>query len=154
MSDRTQYVELGNSKSSLSEIKCGVLQGSILGPLLYLVYVNDIGKSSKFNILSFDDDTTLYLSHYNLNTLYVNADKVINDLYEWFRANKIALNANKTKYIVINPKTARCNLAEFNVNIADITLEIIGLNCTDQATKLLGIYIGETLTRKKYIYPM
>ena len=67
--------------------------------------------------------------------LYINANKAINDLYEWFCANKLALNANRTKYIVINPKTARCNLAEFNVNIADITLERIGLNSTDQATK-------------------
>jgi len=75
------------------------------------------------------DDTTLYLSHYNLNTLYINANKAINDLYQSFCANKLALDANKTKYIVINPKTARCNLAEFNVNIADITLERIGLNC-------------------------
>jgi hypothetical protein len=75
LSDRTQYVELGNSKFSLREIKYGMPQGSILGPLLYLVYVNDIGKSSNFDIL-------ICLSHYNLNTLYVNANKVINDLYE------------------------------------------------------------------------
>ena len=131
-----------------------MLQGSILGPLLHLVYVSDIGKSNKYDFLSFSDDTTLHLSHYKLNTLYINVNKAINDAYEWFSANKLALNANKTKYIVINPKTVTCNLAEFNVNIVDITVERIGLNCTDQATKLLGIYIGETLTRKKYIYPM
>jgi len=85
------------------------------------------------------------LSHFNLNTLYINANKAINDLYEWFCANKLALNANKTKYIVINRKIARCNLAEYNVNIADITVERIVLNCTDQATKFLGTYIDETL---------
>ena len=102
-------------------------QRSILGPLIYFVYVNDIGKSSKFDILSFADDTTLYLSNYNLNTLYINANKAINDLYEWFCPNKLALNVNKTKDIVINPKTARYNLAEFNVHVADITLDRIGL---------------------------
>jgi len=127
--DRTQYVELGNSKSSLRQIKYDVPQGSILGPLLYLVYVNNIGKSTNFDILSLADDTTLYLSHYRLNTIYINANKAIHYLYEWFCANKFALNADKTKNIVINPKTARCNLAEFNVSIADITLERIGLNC-------------------------
>ena len=121
-------------------------QGSILDPLIYLVYVNDTGKLSNFDILSFADDTTLYLSHSNLNTLYMNANKAINNLYEWFCANKLPLNVNKTKYIVINPKTARCQLAEFNVNIADITLERIGLNCTERATTFLGIYNDETLT--------
>ena len=73
LSDRTQYVELGNSKSSLRAIKCDVSQESILGPLLYLVYVNDTGKLSNFDILSFADDTTLNLSHTYIKFLYSNA---------------------------------------------------------------------------------
>ena len=51
LSQRTQYVELGNCKSSTQDIKCGVPQGSILGPVLYLIYLNDIGNSSKYHIL-------------------------------------------------------------------------------------------------------
>jgi hypothetical protein len=95
-------------------------QGSNLDSLLYLIYVNDIGKSNNLDILSCADDTTLYMSHYELNTLYINANPAINGLYDWFCANKHALNANKTKYIVINPKRTRCNFAELQVNKAGI----------------------------------
>ena len=63
LSQRTQYIEFDNCKSSTKDIKCGVPQGSILGPLLYLIYVNDIGHSSKYHILSFADDTTFKLMH-------------------------------------------------------------------------------------------
>ena len=63
LANRQQYVQLENSKSSPKPIKCGVPQGSILGPLLYLIYVNDIENSCDSNILSFADDTTIYSSH-------------------------------------------------------------------------------------------
>ena len=97
LSNRTQYVERDTKfKSSTGDIKCGVSQGSILGPLLYLIYVNDIGNSNEYTILSFADDTTLYMSHHDLEILYINAN---NALYEWLCANKLALSANKTKYI-------------------------------------------------------
>ena len=101
LSDRTQYVEIENNASSVSKIKCGVPQGSILGPLLYLIYVNDIGKCTEGNVLSFADDTSLVLSHQNPQTLYLNANLEINKLYNWFCANNLSLNAGKTKYIVI-----------------------------------------------------
>ena len=101
LSDRTQYVEIENNTSSVSKIKCGVPQGSILGPLLYLIYVNDIGKCTEGNVLSFADDTSLVLSHQNPQTLYHNANLEINQIYNWFCANKLSLNAGKTKYIVI-----------------------------------------------------
>ena len=63
LSDRLQYVELDNNTSATVPIKCDAPQGSILGPLLYLIYVNDIGNSCQGNILLFADDT-LYMIHY------------------------------------------------------------------------------------------
>ena len=60
--ERTQFVEFGCERSSTQNIQCGVPQGSILGPLLYLIYVNDICNSCNSNILSFADDTTVYVS--------------------------------------------------------------------------------------------
>ena len=77
---------------------CGVPQGSILGPLLFLLYVNDIHQACESSILSLADDTTLYISDHNLISLFGKVNEEINKLYKWFCANKLSLNANKTKY--------------------------------------------------------
>ena len=65
-------MEIDSQNSSHKQIMCGVPQGSILGPLLYLLYVNDIHKSCESSILSFADDTTLYISDHNLVSLFEN----------------------------------------------------------------------------------
>ena len=71
LSNRIQYVNFDVNISSTLPIKVGVPQGSILGPLLYLIYVNDIGNSCDGNMLSFADDTSLFLSHSNIGN-YMN----------------------------------------------------------------------------------
>ena len=92
LSSRSQFVEIDGNISSSLPICCGVPQGSILEPLLYLNFVNDIGKSCQCNILSFADDTTLYVSHSNINTLFSIANEQLNNLFAWFCANKLCLN--------------------------------------------------------------
>ena len=92
-------MEIDSQNSSHKQIMCGVPQGSILGPLLYLLYVNDIHISCESSILSFADDTTLHISDHNLVSLFENANKEINKLYKWFCANKLSLNANTTKHV-------------------------------------------------------
>ena len=146
LSGRTQFVEMDGKRSSHQNIYCGVPQGSILGPLLYLIYVNDISKSCKCNILFFADDTTIYLSNSDLNVLYTEANIVVNDLYNWFCANKLSLNANKTKYIIIRPPHRPCNLENYHICINNTRLSRVGNNCSESSTKFLGIYIDECLT--------
>ena len=75
------------------------------------IYVNDIGNSCDGNILSFADDTTLFLSHSNIGKLYELANKQINYLYEWFC--KLSFNVKKTKYITIKPENKKCELTKF-----------------------------------------
>ena len=99
LSNRTQLVDIDDIKSSYQHVPCGVPQGSILGPLLYLIYVNDIWKSCK--IFSFADDTTLCVSSPNLDDLYDTINNDINKMHTWFCANRLSLNAKKTQYIVI-----------------------------------------------------
>ena len=105
LSERQQFVETDGKTSQVPLIQIGVPQGSILGPLLYLIYVNDIGNSCQGNILSFADDTTLCTSHSNLDELYANANEQTNDVYQWFCSNRLSLNAKKKQVHCIETKT-------------------------------------------------
>ena len=84
LSGRQQYVDIDGVTSHKGQIQIGVPQGSILGPLLYLLYINDIGFSCHGMILSFADDTTLITSSSNLNDFFTNANLYVNNQYEWF----------------------------------------------------------------------
>ena len=151
LTGRKQYVSLDDSNSTMQSINCGVPQGSILGPLLYLIYVNDIQYACTGNILSFADDTTLYLSNSNINTLYKDANMHINNLFIWFCSNKLSLNANKTKYILLRPKRSKHNIENMTLAIDEIPLKRIGENCDEKFTKFLGLYFDENLTFKNHI---
>jgi len=122
LSNRLQYVDRDGNKSSTLTVSCRVPQGSILGPLLYLIYVNDIGNSCQCHILSFADDTTLYASHSNINQLFSIANKQLENLFSWFCTNKLALNEIKTKYLVIRPSHMRPILVQLNITINGITM--------------------------------
>ena len=96
---------MDGKRSSNQNIYCGVPQGAILGPLIYLIYVNDIIKSCKYNILSFTDETTIYLSNSDLNVLYTEANIVVNDLYNWYRSMQInQIPNNKTSSSTMQPR--------------------------------------------------
>ena len=87
LTDRQQFVQVGKSQSNICKIECGVPQGSILGPVLYLLYLNDIVHCTERNILSFTDDTTLFLSDPDPKILFEKANIEANNLFNWFCAN-------------------------------------------------------------------
>ena len=151
LSGRLQYVEIDGYKSKTVSINLGVPQGSILGPLLYLIYVNDIGNSCDGNILSYADDTTLFLSHSNTDILYRNANEQVGSLFELFNSNRLSLNAKKTNYIVLRPWHIKEDLSRFTVEIGNTVLERIGNDCENTSTKFLGMHIDENISWKKHI---
>ena len=90
--------------SDKSQITCGVPQGSVLGPLLFLLYINDICScSQKLNFYLFADDTNILFSHKDLKSL----EKIMNDelsnVYRWLVANKLTLNLKKSNFVIFRP---------------------------------------------------
>ncbi len=98
LTGRKQFIDLYDVKSIMEPILCGVPQGSILGPILFLVYVNDINNATSLSTLSFADDTSVITSSPDINELYAKMNMELTKLDDWFRANKLCLNVKK-KYI-------------------------------------------------------
>ena len=92
LSNRKQYTEIHKCKSSQKHITSGVPQGSILGPILSLIYINDIINSASLNLLPFADDTTIYKSGPDIDILIYNINQKLKHLYDWLCANKLSLN--------------------------------------------------------------
>ena len=110
LENRTQFVQVNNDASSKREIVCGVPQGSLLGPLLFLLYINDIKHASNFNVRLFADDTLIYLSSKLAFTLESNINNKIGEIQSWLQASKLSINVFKTKYMIISLNLkANCN---------------------------------------------
>ena len=103
LSDRHQYVSVNGRGSNLMKIVNGVPQRSVLGPLLFLLFINDLPSiSKKLNLYLFADNTNIY---YEIETSEKLAKKVNTELEyvkRWLDANKLSLNINKTNYIIFH----------------------------------------------------
>jgi len=161
LDNRTQFVDIQGAHSSERKIKISILQGSILGPILFLCYINDLHLVTELFTLMFADDTFSAKSDNDLNQLIASVNIEINKMAIWFRANKLAVNKNKTKYIIFRTRGKKLheNLPEvvydeneigcpFNPDLVT-TLERYHNNHQKpdcRTYKLLGIYLDEHLT--------
>ena len=100
LSNRLQYIQIDeNSRTELCLVKCGVPQGSILGPLLFLLYANDLkNASSVLNPIMFADDTNLFYTHSNIQKLFSTMNEELASINQWFTSNKLSLNANRKTF--------------------------------------------------------
>src|SRR5678815_3385467 len=101
LTSRTQRVKCNGCFSNLQNILFGVPQGSILGPLLFLIYINDLPNSSTLlRFILFADDSNVFLSHSSYDKLIQLANEELSLAADWFKANKLSLNVSKTNYII------------------------------------------------------
>ena len=142
--NRTQYVTYNGEKSTSRHITCGVPQGSILGPLLFLIYINDLSTVSKdlFSIL-FADDSNMFIAGKNINDLSSKMNLALKDIQEWLCANKLSLNVLKTHYMVFT--TQRKVVPDIKLVIFNSVIERV------YVTKFLGVQIDSKLNWKDHI---
>ena len=105
LDNRQQYVQYAANTSKKMQIQCGIPQGSVLGPKLFILYINDICNVSKIlNCVLFADDTSFHCSGQDLNELIRTMEQEMIRLKTWFDVNKLSLNLKKTKFMIFGKK--------------------------------------------------
>ncbi len=166
LSGRSQVVDINGTHSSPRNLDISVIQESILGPILFLIYINDLPNATNILTFMFADDTSTLKSMTNLNELVTTVNSELKKMATWFRCNKMAVNTSKTKFIIFRTRGKPIDdnnvSIEFNdnePNTADNPDLIFPLekffdnnpNSSNRIYKLLGIQLDEYLNLNQHV---
>ena len=142
---RKQYISYQGIKSNDFDVHYGVTQGSVLGPLLFILYSNDVPNSIKHSTsVLFADDTTIYCGGNDICCLFEQVNNDLCQLSDWFRSNKLSINANKTKYMLITKQEDASNVM-YHLHVYDEQLEQV------THTQFIGLVIDQHVNWKCHI---
>ena len=148
--NRYQYTDIDGLVSDFAEILAGVPQGSVLGPLLFLIYINDFPTSNDFKSFLFADDTSLFLSGTSIDNLKIKAQKELDRVEAWFNANRMQLNSKKTKFILFNLTKAKRS-EPFTIKLGEDNLCRVSEESDEKFVRLVGVLLDEELSFKHHI---
>ena len=143
LTNRKQYVVIDDRSSDLLDMTCGVPQYSVLGPIMFIVYINDIcNVSDVVECVLFADDTNIFCSERNLTDLQLTLNRELGKIVVWFSVIKLSLNLSKTNYILFRNRSADTYL---NICVNTINVKKV------QSSKCIGIIIDENVNWKPHI---
>ena len=142
LSNRSFLVSLGNNFSKPESVSCGVPQGSILGPLLFLIYVNDMSQAVKCDLFLYADDTCLVCQHKDINKIESQLNEDFCNICDWFVDNKLRTHfgEDKTKSILFASKFKRKNIKKLHLKFGDMQIK------QHSKVKYLGCLLDETMS--------
>jgi hypothetical protein len=142
---RSQFCTYDGTKSETKFISCGVPQGSILGPLLFLIYINDLHHATdKLDIILYADDSNLFLQSKTLSEIETKMNLELPNWVTWLQSNRLSLNVSKTHAMVFGTKNDILK-KELKIKMNGITLDVVN------KSKFLGVVIDDQINWKQHI---
>ena len=125
LSHRGQCVKVDDTKSRYKCINYGVPQRSILGPLFFIMYVNDLLYmfDNEVKILLYADDTVIYFADNNAKTACMRVEEALGIVHRWCVSNKLTINVKKTQHMLITPKHAKCSQSKYQIQMGECILQ-------------------------------